>query len=138
MKFPYRLHPIAPTRSIPDGIIVRPMIPLRVIGPLGAIPIRALLDSGADETLFPRSIADAIGIEIDQNEAWAFAGIGGQSLRAAPGAVRLELSDRARTVRWTAVVQFAAFPIHRMRWPFLATPVFCGTSQQRLTVANAK
>ena len=78
MKFPYQRYTVTPSPSVPDGILYRPEVPLRVIGSIGDASFLALVDSGADETLLPCSMGEAIGVRIDDSTQSQVAGIGGQ------------------------------------------------------------
>ncbi len=109
MKFRYRQYHVEPSPTCPDGILYRPMVPIRVIGLTGDASFRALLDSGSDETLLPRSIGDAIGAEIDEQETSRIAGIAGQTVETVLGTVEIELSLGTMTHRWSEQVRFVAF-----------------------------
>lgn len=85
------------------------MARVRVTGLEGSISFLALLDTGADATLFPQSIADAIGIKIDESRRTTVSGIGGEPLIAHTGEVKLELITFRESIRWKTQVGFASF-----------------------------
>ena len=66
MRFPYRLVPVG------RGIVSlggrsarpRPLVLASMIGPSGAYARRALLDTAADDTVFPEYAASRIGIDL--------------------------------------------------------------------------
>src|SRR5687767_9014700 len=100
MKFPYRQYEVEASPTIPDGILYRPMVPVRVIGLTGDASFWALLDTGADETILPLSIGLAIGAAIDDSMAWTIGGIAGQAVQVILGDVQLEIGQRRTTFRW--------------------------------------
>ncbi len=110
MKFPYRSYQVMPTPTLPGGILSRPEIPLHITGPGGTISVLALVDTGADETLLPRSVGDDVGAIIDDSIRWPLGGIAGQEIHASPGEVELKLMGPDRSYRWTVTVAFVSFP----------------------------
>lgn len=109
MRFPYQQYQVAPTPTLPTGILYRPEVPLRIIGATDDARFFALVDTGADDTIFPRSIGDAVGAAIDDTQRWTVGGIGGQEVELTLGEIDLELTGDGQTYRWTAPVGFAAF-----------------------------
>jgi len=110
MKFPYWSYQVTPTPTLPGGLLSRPEVPLRVTGPAGTVCVLTLVDSGADETLLPRSIGDAVGAVIDDSVTWPMGGIAGEEVHASPGEVDLELMSLGQSYRWTVTVAFVSFP----------------------------
>src|SRR5262245_30717281 len=98
LRFPYL--PVAlhgpPSPSLPVGSVQRwrPFRPARILGPTGLHRAysRCLLDSGADETLFPLSIAAPLGVrfrvDLGQSARW-----GRQRYAVQFADVELELTD---------------------------------------------
>ena len=78
MKFPYVKTPAN------DSIrpwISRPIIPVMLIGPNGTVVVDALIDSGADKSMFHKDIGKEIGIDFTQSEQETFSGVeGGRSI----------------------------------------------------------
>lgn len=109
MKFAYRKYEVDVSRTIPDGLLHRPTVPIRLIGSGGSIVVRGLLDTGADETIFPRSIAEMLGVELEEAEAVPVAGIGGHPVMAVLGTVDMEVGKGKQRVRWRQQVRFATF-----------------------------
>jgi hypothetical protein len=105
------LSAVSGTFSLAAGLafVYRPVIPVRVIGPLGAKDLIALVDTGSDDTLLPRSVGDAVGAMIDDNQKSNVTGFGAQRVPVAPGDVELELSDGQDAYRWPATVSFVSF-----------------------------
>lgn len=63
-------------------IAYRPLIPIRLAykHKLIKLPILALVDSGADRTLFPASVAEALGIKLERGAIHQHLGIGDVSV----------------------------------------------------------
>ncbi|MCI0739253.1 MAG: retroviral-like aspartic protease family protein [Gemmataceae bacterium] len=108
-----------PPPSLPAGAQVRwrPLVRVRVIGP-GRRHWdcdKALVDSGADDTLIPYHVAKMIGAQLlpDQGHAHHWRGMR-YALRFAR--VELELTDDVSVWRWPALVAFSPAAI---RYPLL-------------------
>jgi hypothetical protein len=110
MKFPYQRYEVEPSATIPDGVLFRPELPIRVIGLTGDAALLVLADTGADETLLPRSVGELIGAEVDEARTWSVAGFGGQEVAVVLAEVELELGSRAKTHRWRTKVGLVDFP----------------------------
>jgi hypothetical protein len=81
-----------------------------VVGLTGTYSVLALVDSGADVTLLPRSVASSIGAAIDDTIRWPVGGFGGQVIDASPGDVDLEITWDGSSIRWKATVAFVNYP----------------------------
>jgi hypothetical protein len=89
----------------------RPLVPIRLRGPQGAFRDfgQASLDTGSDDTMFPLTVAVAVGILLEPQTAlvrWR-----GSSFGLRFGQAELELSDGQTLVRWPARVGFTAAPL---------------------------
>jgi hypothetical protein len=77
MRFSYTLN-LAPSIDTGDEIVLlRPEIPIRVYGPAGTADMLALVDTGADNSIFPLSVARDLGIETTPGkgpDAWLSGG----------------------------------------------------------------
>ena len=110
MNFFYRpAVALAPETGDPT-LILRPEILVTVIGPLGMAQYRALIDTGADNTILPSSIANDLGITLTQGTGPHLTAFGGQKLSVRFGDVLLEIEDEREKLRWPARVQFFDFP----------------------------
>ncbi len=109
MKFPYREYLSTFPNTNDYRLILRPIITIRIIGPKASARWDALVDSGADETLFPLSIAEALGIELDQQLTSEAAGITGERLRIQYGDVELRLESGHEVTAWKTTVGFVDF-----------------------------
>jgi hypothetical protein len=106
MRFPYSSYEVDLSPSVPNGVIYRPEIVVRVIGPRGAVVLQALADTGSDETVLPLSLAIAIGVDLNYQQAGTACGISGHPLDLIPGRVTLELSQDEEVYRWQTTVAF--------------------------------
>jgi hypothetical protein len=121
LRFPYLPDyrtPLRQTPSRPPGqsYILRPLVPVRVVGPTGSAANlnEVLVDSGSVDTVFPAGIASWIGaqfIAAPPNVDWAVRWRGVRyALQFAR--VEIELTDHAgASLRWPAIVAFSAAPI---------------------------
>lgn len=68
MKFNFLKIPCTPSPAFPDRYsVIAPIIPVCIINPDDRekyIDIKALIDSGADVSIFPKGLGDILGIEI--------------------------------------------------------------------------
>ncbi|MCH7726020.1 MAG: retroviral-like aspartic protease [Planctomycetes bacterium] len=85
------------------------MAPLRVIGPSGDAFLWALVDTGADQSVLPRSVADTIGLTLDQSQQSWVIGFGGQQVAIVPAEVDLQLGQAGQTFHWTATAAVVSF-----------------------------
>jgi hypothetical protein len=115
VRFPYISVPThRPTRPFRD----RPVMAVRLFGPLDSRLRDGLLDTGADETIFEEALAPLIGINLRQAEARAVDLVGRpKPVPCRYATVQLRITDGPReTYEWTAVVGFAAT---RLRYQLL-------------------
>lgn len=88
MKFPYlKLPSIVPKLKW----IARPYIQIKLTGPKGNSMGYALIDSGADRSLFNVQIAEKIGLDLTKAPKEYFGGIEGGNLKAKLHKVKLEI-----------------------------------------------
>ena len=109
MKFPFQHYRTAPSPLDGSDELWRPEIPLHLIGPTNELFSYGLLDSGADGVLISRSIADDIGIPLDESVRWSVRGISGESLEAVLGHVEIEVMDHLESVCWSLPVGVVRF-----------------------------
>jgi hypothetical protein len=109
MKWNYRQSEVESSRICPSGIVYRPVARLRIGGSNGNAYLRALIDTGADHTLVPFSIAEDVGAELFEDEHNSVEGISGHEIAVVPGRVHLELLDDVGSLQWTTVIGFAKF-----------------------------
>ena len=111
MQFPYhRLRRRTPSVPLGGALFqARPLIPVTLLGPAGATVNLALVDSGADETVFEESVAHKLGIDLSNAPSATAGGVG------APGAVgvryaqvTLRIADQHERREWVGWVGFTA------------------------------
>jgi hypothetical protein len=93
MRFPYSgfLSPAPDTGE--QVLIFRPEVPLRIFGPAGSVTSMALVDTGADNTILPLSIAHQLQIKTEECKAPSASAFGGQQVPMKYKDVQLALSD---------------------------------------------
>jgi predicted aspartyl protease len=106
MKFAYAgfISPAAETGE--EVIIFRPEVPLRIHGANGSATYMALVDTGADNTMLPLSIAHELSIATYKAEGPNATAFGGQQIPLAYADVELELRENDASIRWKARVHF--------------------------------
>jgi hypothetical protein len=109
MKFAYREYVSIFPGSEDYRLILRPVITIRLIGPKAEARWDALVDSGADETLFPLSLAEVLGIELDQQMTSEAAGVSSDRLKIHYGDVELQIESDQETIAWRTTVGFVDF-----------------------------
>lgn len=109
MKFSYREYVSLFPGTNDYRLILRPVVTIRVIGANADARWDALVDTGADETLFPLSLAEALGIELDQQMTSEAAGISGEVLKVHYGDVELHIETEQEDVAWKTMVGFVDF-----------------------------
>jgi hypothetical protein len=92
----------------------RPVMAVQLTGPRRSLLRDCLLDSGSDETVFQESLAIHLGIDLTGADERQIGLVGRPgSDRCRYTAMQLRISDGPReTYEWTAVVGFAATPLH--------------------------
>lgn len=89
MKFPYLKLPSSdPKRKW----ISRPYILIKIHGPKGIWEGYALIDSGADRSVFNIQIAEKIGLDLSKGTIESFGGIEGGSLKAKLQKIKVQVT----------------------------------------------
>jgi hypothetical protein len=110
MNFPYTAYSVEPTPTQPDVTVVyRPVIAIRIVGPAGETRFRGLLDSGADETVLPKALADVVGVVVDPLQTGTADSASGP-MAVNYGRVTLELEKGRERYRWNTMVAIADQP----------------------------
>jgi hypothetical protein len=122
MTFPYTPGALA-VPALPGVRAVRshPIVAVAVFGPSGSWPIDGLLDSAADDTVFPESVAQRVGLDLTNAPVRFSQGVhaGGSGIRFAR--VKLRIADHLERREWETWVGFAAT---RMNFPLLGQAGF--------------
>jgi predicted aspartyl protease len=109
MKFPYREYISQFPGTADFRLILRPVITVRITGPTSTARWDALVDTGADETLLPLSLAELLGVELDQDATSQAVGISGDRLTIHYGDVEFQIAAESETVTWRTTVGFVEF-----------------------------
>ena len=110
MKFDYLK---LPTANPKHRWIARPMLPVRLIGPTGKWQGLALVDSGADVSLFGERVGKRIGISDVGPRVEKFGGVEGGSLSAKLSGKGSKAGGSTAADRSSSVLP----PMSVARWP---------------------
>jgi len=106
MRFPYHDIRIQGTGTNRVATVWRPLIPFRVFGPTGRVPLLGWADTGSDDTILPIEIAPALGVIFRPTDWGRTEGMGGNFIDLSFADVDLELTIGDESFRWTAWVAF--------------------------------
>lgn len=97
------------------GSILKPYIPLQIIGPNRSVNIRMLLDSDADISLIPYSVGEIIGLKPDLANRREVHGIGEGSISYILSTVKIIIQDFECLIRigW-ALIEEVPFILGRL------------------------
>lgn len=118
MRFPYRLRRSRRAVVSLGGRWVRPrpMVTVAMIGPGGTFVEEAMLDTAADDTVFPIAAAVTAGLDLTNAPTGEASGVGAVPALVRYAAVELRLTDGKEFRRWPAWVGFTAA---RLKQPLL-------------------
>jgi predicted aspartyl protease len=106
VRFPYRVN----LTPIPDsdelGIVLRPEIPITLMGPKGRVPTFGLVDTGSDITILPKRLADLLGILLLPSSEVQATVFGGAAVAMDVGEVTIRLEKDGEVRQWTDSVCF--------------------------------
>jgi hypothetical protein len=109
MKFSYSGFLARSPDTGEETIIFRPEVPLHIHGSGGSAIYLALVDTGADNSVFPLSIARELNIVTYDAKGPGATAFDGQHIPLSYGDVQLELSENNTSARWQARVYFYEF-----------------------------
>lgn len=109
MKFPYSTGVLGSSGGDDFYLVRRPEIPITIIGENGSATVLALVDTGSDSTIFPRSIADHLGIEVQHDSTPLARSFTGHQVHLLSGIALLEIASEVERLRWQAPVCFIEF-----------------------------
>ncbi len=115
MRFPYiqRRTPESIVSLGGDKYRYRPVIAIGLASLNAFVACDATLDSGSDDTLFPDSLAPALGMDLSNAPLGGGTAAGGGQLSYRYAQVDLHLSDGGETFIWKAIVGFMNYPMKR-------------------------
>ena len=109
MRFPYREYISQFPGTSDFRLIVRPVITVRISGLRSDAQWDALVDTGADETLLPLSLAELLGVDLDRDATSQAAGISGDRLTIFYGDVEFQITAGNEAIGWHTTVGFVDF-----------------------------
>ena len=97
------------------GEILKPIIPVTIIGPKRSLNVFMLLDSGADLSLIPYSLGETVGIELDIENRSEVHGIGEGSVPYILSQLKLKIGkvEISARVEW-ALIEEVPFILGRL------------------------
>jgi hypothetical protein len=106
MTFQYELELTNSAESGEPELVARPQILIRVIGLNRKRRVPALVDTGADYTILPRSLGDLLRVPMTPGNGPPPVGFGGHELPTMFGDVQLELTLDGQVHCWLTRTQF--------------------------------
>ena len=115
MSYAYQRFLFGQPQFTLDGLPYRPkpIIPITLVGPTGTTCVDALVDPGADETLFDANDALAVGLDLRQARRGTTTGVGGVIVSVRYLQVTLRLATSQEQHEWQAWVGFTIAPLPR-------------------------
>ena len=107
--FPYKVVPVHHSVVSLGGrwSRPRPLTTVSVIGPSNTYPLDGLLDTGAEDTVFPEHLAAAIGIDLTNAPIGQCTTVNLTPLTVRYAQVTLRLTDGVERREWPAWVAFS-------------------------------
>ena len=96
MKFRYTR---VPDNLNPKGYSIYPFLQVRLGFKSKALNLRGLIDSGAVDCLFHRTIGEALGMDIDSGTPKTYAGIAGQEVTGYVHSIKLQVQGFSEWVQ---------------------------------------
>jgi hypothetical protein len=94
----------------------QPLIHVALVGPTGTRPVRGILDTAADDTVFPDYVAARMGLDLTGAPTGASSGVGRVPVPLRYAQVKLRAASGGEFREWPAWVGFTSIPI---RYPLL-------------------
>jgi hypothetical protein len=91
----------------------QPEVTVTLIGPAGGSPERALVDSGADDTVFSDTLAPQLGVDLSNVQPFLLAGVSRVPHQVLFVQIRLRLTDGIEFREWPSWVGFTNAPLAR-------------------------
>jgi hypothetical protein len=118
LRFPYQHYSSArPIISLPGRAHrSRPVIAVTLLGPAASLSKDALVDTGADDTIFPENVARTVGIDLSAAPQMTVSALGTNAIPLRLVQVMLRVADANEQREWLAWVGFTPA---RLRHPVL-------------------
>jgi predicted aspartyl protease len=91
----------------------RPVVPITLIGPSDSRLVSALLDTAADDTVFPETVAGKLGVDLTNAPEVTSAGVGSVPFPVRLAMVTLRLTDNNERREWRGWVGFTPAPLRQ-------------------------
>lgn len=110
IEFPFERRPSARL-----GHLLKPIIPVRLVGPARSVNLFMLLDSGADLSMLPYSVGRALGFQLDMTTRSEVQGIGEGAVPYVLAEAQMYIGDILVTARvgW-ALIEEMPFILGRL------------------------
>src|SRR5256885_14200040 len=109
MKFHYSSIISAVPGTADFVLLRRPEIPVTIIGRRASATYIALVDTGSDNTIFPRSVAKHLGISVKKVTGSLASVFGGARVQLLEGRATLRLESENESIEWKTHVCFFDF-----------------------------
>jgi hypothetical protein len=118
MRFPYKITRVGRPALTLGGRWVRPqpLIHVGAVGPAGTLAVLGILDTVADETVFPDYVAAKLGVDLTGAPIGSSSGVGGVPVPLRFAQIKLRLAGGGEFWEWPAWVGFTSLPL---RYPML-------------------
>jgi hypothetical protein len=104
LKFEFIGYPVEESPAQPGvAVVFRPIVPVRIHGSESSLQFRGLLDTGADETIITRAMAEIVGATLIAGVEGRILSAGGE-VRLSYARVDLEFGVGPERYRWPATV----------------------------------
>jgi hypothetical protein len=110
MKFAYTTAICGVTVDGDYLCLLRPEVPVSIVGPAGQMTLTALVDTGSDRTIFPKSVATRLQIATEIDDGPPAKAFGGHDVQLLVGEALLELKSEGESITWRSTVWFFDFP----------------------------
>ena len=81
-------------------------IPITLFGAKGSVTYLALVDTGSDNTIFPKSVADYLGIRVDQDQGPTARSFTGHQVQLLSGDAHLQIETEDARLDWPTPICF--------------------------------
>jgi hypothetical protein len=91
----------------------QPLVPVTLIGPGNSNLVEGLLDSGAEDTVFPEYLAARVGLDLTNAPTGSATGVGGPPIPLRYAEVSLRIAGAQELREWRAWVGFTTVALRR-------------------------
>jgi hypothetical protein len=144
MRFPYQMTQAVRPAIALGGRWVRPqpLIHVSLVGSATTRPVLGILDTAADDTVFPDYVAARIGLDLSGAPTGSSSGVGRVPVQLRYAQVKLRVASGGEFREWPALVGFTSLPV---RYPMLGfagflqffTSTFHGDREEVELVVNS-